>query len=640
MFHYQDSDNRVSSNPNFRKVSEWLNLFENDNDFTKQLENIYGNDIDLIKERSFIFLEALRRFESLYGPDREVVIARSPCRINLRGMHSEMQHATPNYLTHAREIAIVAGKRNDDMVVLNNVDSERFVERAFCISEEMKRGKWGNWIEYVDDSEVRKAIESNRGDWVNYVKASVLKIQDSFPDVKIKGMDAVVNGDIPQGSGMASSSAMVVSSGLACLAVNDLSMDRKEFVITMGNGEWYVGTRGGFGDHGAMVFGKRGYILHSIFLNIEEMNPEYIPFPEGYQVIIINSYKTSSKSAERLFAYNKTMFAYSMALSLIKDVLKEQGYDDQILDEIKYLGQITPEKFGLENIYRILKAVPEKITIDELKKRYGSSDIEQRINKYFGQLGRYPDYIEPRGAALWGIAESERSREFAKLIKNANVKEAGELMFIGHNGDRILSFDSSNESIEYVENRVTNDYLDRLISDLQSDDIQRIRKAQLSYQPGDFDASSPELDKIVDIASSVDGIIGASLTGAGFGGNILAIGRREDGVTAELKSALYNYYYEPQELSELDWLVNCKNLRSAFQNFDEVKSKAIEIVKRKQNNKEQMNKDDLKYVQSLQMAIRRLYKEGKIERELTFIPADYYKDGIYINKSVDRANLI
>lgn len=640
MFHHQDSDNRVSSNPNFRKVSEWLNLFENDNDFTKQLENIYGNDIDLIKERSFIFLEALRRFESLYGPDREVVIARSPCRINLRGMHSEMQHATPNYLTHAREIAIVAGKRNDDMVVLNNVDSERFVERAFCISEEMKRGKWGNWIEYVDDSEVRKAIESNRGDWVNYVKASVLKIQDSFPDVKIKGMDAVVNGDIPQGSGMASSSAMVVSSGLACLAVNDLSMNRKEFVITMGNGEWYVGTRGGFGDHGAMVFGKRGYILHSIFLNIEEMNPEYIPFPEGYQVIIINSYKTSSKSAERLFAYNKTMFAYSMALSLIKDVLKEQGYDDQILDEIKYLGQITPEKFGLENIYRILKAVPEKITIDELKKRYGSSDIEQRINKYFGQLGRYPDYIEPRGAALWGIAESERSREFAKLIKNANVKEAGELMFIGHNGDRILSFDSSNESIEYVENRVTNDYLDRLISDLQSDDIQRIRKAQLSYQPGDFDASSPELDKIVDIASSVDGIIGASLTGAGFGGNILAIGRREDGVTAELKSALYNYYYEPQELSELDWLVNCKNLRSAFQNFDEVKSKAIEIVKRKQNNKEQMNKDDLKYVQSLQMAIRRLYKEGKIERELTFIPADYYKDGIYINKSVDRANLI
>lgn len=640
MFHCQYSDDRVPSNPNFKKVSEWLNLFENDNDFTQQLENIYGNDIDLIKERKHIFLETLRKFEYLNGPDREVVIARSPCRINLRGMHSEMQHATPNYLTHAREIVIVAGKRNDDIVILNNVDDERFVGRAFCISEEIKRGKWGNWLDYVDDTEVRMAIESNRGDWVNYIKASVLKIQDSFPGVKLKGMDVVAFGDIPQGSGMASSSAMVVSSGLACLAVNNLSMDRKEFVIDMGNGEWYVGTRGGFGDHGAMVFGKRGYILHGIFLNIEEMNPEYIPFPENYQVMIINSYKTSSKSADRLFAYNKTMFAYSMALSLIKDVLIEQDYDDQFLKEIKYLGQITPETFGLENIYRILKAVPEKITVNELKKRYGLPDIEQRINKYFGQLGKYPDSVEPRGAALWGIAESERSREFAKLIKNSSIKEAGELMSIGHNGDRILSFINNGEGIEYTENRVTDDYLDRLISDLQSNNIHRIHRAQLSYQPGDFDASSPELDKIVDIASSVDGIIGASLTGAGFGGIILAIGRREDRVLAELKSALYNYYYEPQELSELNWLLNCENLRSAFQNFDEVRSKVTDIVKRKQSNKRQMNKDDLKYVESLQIAIGKLYKEGKIERELTFIPADYYKDGIYINKSVDRANLI
>lgn len=640
MSHCQNSDSKIPSNPNFKKVSGWLKLFENDSDLSQQLENIYGNDTNLIKERKLIFLEALMKFKSLYGPDREVIITRSPCRINLRGMHSEMQHATPNYLTHAREIIMVSAKRSDDMVVMNNVDNERFVERTFCISEEIERGAWGNWLTYVDSPGVRRSIESNRGDWINYIKASVLKIQDSFPNVKIKGMDAVAYGDIPQGSGMASSSAMVVSSGLACLAVNGLSMDRKDFVISMGNGEWYVGTRGGFGDHGAMVLGRKGYILHSIFLNIEEMNPEYIPFPEGYQVIIINSYKTSSKSAERLFAYNKTMFAYSMALSLIKDVLKEQGYDDQFLSQIKYLGQITPETFGIENIYKILKAVPEKITMDELKERYGSLDIEQKINKYFGQLGKFPDYVEPRGAALWGIAESERSREFAKLIKNANIKKAGELMFIGHNGDRLFSFTKNNENVEYIENRVTDDYLDKLITDLQSNDACKIRKAQLSYQPGDFDASSPELDKIVDIAKSVDGIIGASLTGAGFGGNILAIGKREDKVLLELKSALYNCYYEPQELLELEWLQNSEKLGSILKNFDEIIYRVTDIVKRKQKSKSEMNKDDQEYVESLQLTIKKLYKEEKIDRELTFIPANYYKDGIYVNKSVDRAGLI
>ncbi len=640
MFHCQNSDSKVPSNPDFKKVSQWLEMFRSDENLFKRMKDIYGDDISLIKERKQIFLSALKKFESLYGPDREVIIARSPCRINLRGMHSEMQHATPNYLTHAREIVIVAGKRNDDIVILNNVDSESFAERKFCISEEIERGIWGNWLDYVDSPGVRKSIELNRGDWINYIKASILKIQDSFPDIKIHGMDAVAYGDIPQGSGMASSSAMVVSSGLACLAVNNLSMDRKDFVINMGNGEWYVGTRGGFGDHGAMIFGKRGCILHSVFLNVEEMNPEYIPFPEDYQVIIINSYKTSSKSAERLFAYNKTMFAYSMALSLIKDVLKEMGYDNQFLNEIKYLGQITPETFGLENIYRILRAIPEKMTTDELRRRYGSSDIEQRLNKYFGQLGRYPDNVEPRGAALWGIAESERSREFARLIKNNNIKEAGELMFIGHNGDRLLFYNSNNESVEYTENKVTDNYLDKLISDLQSGDIDRVQKAQLSYQPGDFDASSPELDKIVDIVSSIDGIIGASLTGAGFGGNILAIGRREDKVLAELKTALYKYYYEPQELSELEWLQNNEEMESYFDDFDEIRCKIMDIVKRKQSIRSEMSKDDLKYVQSLQIEIKKLFKEKKIDSELTFIPADYYKEGIFVNKSVDSASLI
>ncbi len=160
MFDCQKVNSKIPSNPNFKKVSKWLEMFENSTEMLQQLKNIYGNDIDLIEERKLVFLQTLRRFGSLYGHDREVIIARSPCRINLRGMHSEMQHATPNYLTHAKEIVIVAGKRNDDMVVLNNVDNERFVERAFCISEEMKREAWGNWQAYVDSAEVRKT--SNR----------------------------------------------------------------------------------------------------------------------------------------------------------------------------------------------------------------------------------------------------------------------------------------------------------------------------------------------------------------------------------------------------------------------------------------------------------------------------------------------
>jgi galactokinase len=412
-------------------------------------------------------------------------------------------------------------------------------------------------VEYIDSPGVRESIESARGDWANYVKASVLKLQDSFPERKLRGMDVVAFGDAPRGCGMASSSTVVVSSCLAAMAINHLTMDRRELTVCLGHAEWYVGTRGGFGDHGAMLFGKRGHILHSVFLTVEEMQPEYIPLLQDYQVIIVNSYKTSAKSAERLFAYNQTMFAYSMALTLIKDVLADMGnYDREFLDQLNYLGQITPEVFGLERIYEILRALPERITVEELKRRYSASEIDSRLDRFFGQLGRFPDSVEVRGAALWGIAESERSRAFARLIKEGRIKEAGELMYIGHDGDRLFSFkegEAPTEPIEFTENKVTDDYLDALMVDLQSGEPGRVQQAQLARQPGDFDASSLELDTIVEIARCIPGVVGASLTGAGFGGNVLVLGERNEAFLNALKEALFEGYYEPKERTGLEW---------------------------------------------------------------------------------------
>jgi len=627
--------------PKFAKVSKWLEDFQDvSGKLSDHLRKIYGEEQELIDRRKSIIVRALEDFGSIYGTDREVVITRSPCRINLRGMHSEMQHATPNYLTHARETIIIAGKRDDDLVVLNNVESEKFGRRQFSISEEMKRGQWGNWIEYIDSDGVRKSIESNRGDWANYVKAAVLKIQDNFSDKKLNGMDIMIYGDVPRGNGMSSSSTVVVASGLSFLAVNDLDMDRRELVVCFGRGEWYVGTRGGFGDHGAMLFGKHGHILHSVFLAVEEMQPEYIPFPKDHQVVIINSYKTSSKSADRLFAYNQTMFGYSMAMTLIKDVIKSIGAcSEELLDQINYLGHITPESMGLEGIYEVLRRLPERISITELAERYTIAEIEKRLDRFFGQLKRFPDSVDVRGPALWGIAESERSRRFAELIKNGRIREAGELMYIGHDGDRIFYFDGDSKPIEFVRNKVTDNYLDSLLTDLKCSDPERIQRAELSRQPGDYDASSFELDRIVDIASHVDGVVGASLTGAGFGGNVLAITEKDDRILDSLKDALLREYYKPHELDELEWFENNHDLQSVYDNDDELidaRHKVRDIVQKKSK----MKKNDLLFMESLKQKVNKLFKEGKISRELLFIPANYYDDGIVVNVTVDNAEAL
>jgi len=193
----------VPRNPRFAKVSKWINDLQNsDAKLLDHFIEIYGDDQSLIDQRKAFIIKALENFGEIYGTDREVVITRSPCRINLRGMHSDMQRATPNYLNHAREMVIIAGKRDDDRVVLNNVESERFGRREFSISEEMAVDQWGSWIDYIDSHAVRKHIELHRGDWENYVKASVLKFQDEFNDIKLKGMDIVAYGDAPCGNGM------------------------------------------------------------------------------------------------------------------------------------------------------------------------------------------------------------------------------------------------------------------------------------------------------------------------------------------------------------------------------------------------------------------------------------------------------
>ena len=57
-----------------------------------------------------------------------------------------------------------------------------------------------------------------------------------------------------------------------------------------------------------------------------------------------------------------------------------------------------------------------------------------------------------------------------------------------------------------------------------------------------YEVSSPELDALVDIATSVDGVIGARLTGAGFGGSTINLVRRE--TVRTLREAIARDYPE------------------------------------------------------------------------------------------------
>ena len=69
----------------------------------------------------------------------------------------------------------------------------------------------------------------------------------------------------------------------------------------------------------------------------------------------------------------------------------------------------------------------------------------------------------------------------------------------------------------------------------------------LSTIPGGYPNSCPEVDAIVDLCKEVDGVHGACLTGAGFGGYAVAL-VREDAVKS-LFETMRRKYYERRGIS-------------------------------------------------------------------------------------------
>ncbi len=70
-------------------------------------------------------------------------------------------------------------------------------------------------------------------------------------------MDIVVSGNIPLAAGLSSSSSLVVGAAEATIAINGLETFPAQFVDLCGEGEWFVGTRGGSADHAAIKLGQK-----------------------------------------------------------------------------------------------------------------------------------------------------------------------------------------------------------------------------------------------------------------------------------------------------------------------------------------------------------------------------------------------
>ena len=177
-------------------------------------------------------------------------------------------------------------RREDGIVAGSNLDP-RFQSFHFSLAERIPAPGARPWPDYLE----RVSIEP--GHWSNYLAAGIVRLQDIFPDKRFGGMDWRIGGDIPQGAGVSSSSALVVCSLLATRSLENLPLEDSELVERAGEAEWYVGTRGGMGDHASILLSRRSRVASIGFM---PLSWSYGNLPASARVILAHSGLAAQKA--------------------------------------------------------------------------------------------------------------------------------------------------------------------------------------------------------------------------------------------------------------------------------------------------------------------------------------------------------
>lgn len=517
-----------------RPVKDWVRIVE---EFGPEIREVfrrtYGDNAELHAERRDTYLQTLRKFIRVYGANRPVIIARSPGRVNLMGRHVEHRGGYTNYMAINREVILVAGARDDDVIEIHNVDSRDFRPRSFSIGSELARLPWDDWMSMINSEKMLEIIHASRGDWANYFRAAALRLQEKFKGRLLYGFNGVLAGKIPLAAGLSSSSAVVVTAAEALTFINGLSIMPNDFVDLCGEGEWFVGTRGGNGDHAAMKFAEKGSIIHMGFfpIRIERV----VPFPKGHVIFILQSHQSAKKSENAMQIFNEKVATYEVAQAVVR------ARFPRFREKIVHFRDIDDAHLGIapHEIYDLLLGIPGRITRAEVMEMALPEDRE-RLMRVFGSHAEPAGGYEVRRVALYGIAEIRRARVITGLLAAGDVAGVGRLMNISHDGDRVSRVAGAGRAA------YDNSCSDAAVQSLRDRLAEGDDSAAVHFQPGGYGCSTPLIDEMVDTARAIPGVLGAQLSGAGLGGCVMALVRED--AAENFREAMNGAFYRKYDL--------------------------------------------------------------------------------------------
>jgi N-acetylgalactosamine kinase len=309
------------------------------------------------------------------------------------------------------------------------------------------------------------------------------------PIDRLRGAIFAIEGRVPAAAGLSSSAALTVSSALAFMAVNDLEQSPIETAAMVARSEWYVGTMAGGMDQAASLMGRRD---HAMLIEFNPLRVDAVRMPSDAALVFADSREVADKSGKVRPEYNRRVAECSLAARILGRALG--------IAQARILGDIMRQcgtRTALDLVAVLAAAAPANLDpdLDEAARLLSTTRAElARDLLGAGAITLDPARpLEVLRRARHVLGETARVYRAAAALRAGRLADMGELMNASHQSLR-----------------------------------------------SEFECSTPRLDRMVEIARRA-GALGARLTGAGFGGSIVAL-CRTDGAARVIEALDREYY--------------------------------------------------------------------------------------------------
>lgn len=202
------------------------------------------------------------RFRAEFGTAVGPRIAVAPGRVNLIGEHTDYNEGWVLPMAIDRRVGVAFAPREDRILRAHSLIFDETCE--LCIDELQPPGG---------------------SEWFSYVTGVAWAMMSSGLDVS--GADLVIDGDLPLGSGLSSSSALVMATALALCEASEVPWSPVDAALLGQRVERdWVGVKGGVMDQFTATMGREG---HALLLDCRSLKHTLVPIPDDVVVVIMDT---------------------------------------------------------------------------------------------------------------------------------------------------------------------------------------------------------------------------------------------------------------------------------------------------------------------------------------------------------------